>query len=233
MDTLRTLFCIIGIFFRSKWMLFKARKKTEKEKRQMAYEFLHKAAPELMNSTGSRIIYHGLENLPEHSGVLYVGNHQSILDIPVLLTVMEYPTAFVNKKELDNVIFVGKLLKATGSVSIDRGDLRQSLEAIKLAAARLKEGLNIVIFPEGTRSKDGEIHEFKKGSLKAAFMAKAVIVPFRLQDNGKILEGNKGIHIEPTEVHVYFGEPIETEGLTKAEERAMQENIEEIVRTLK
>ena len=231
--TLRTILFMIKAYFASKWVMLKARRKPEKERFQDVYEYFRVYCPGLMKATGSRIIYHGLENLPEKPGALYVSNHQSLFDIVVILAVMEYPTAFVNKKELEKTIFVGQLMHNIGCVWMDRNDLRQSLEAIKQASERLREGLNMVIFPEGTRSKNGQMGEFKKGSLKAATMAGAPVVPVRITSSIRdILENNKGIKIVPQEVHVYFGEPIDVASMTRKEQKELAENIQSIVAEL-
>ena len=171
--------------------------------------------------------------MPDQGGVLYVGNHQSIFDIIAMLSIMEFPTAFVNKKELDHVFFLGALMRGIDCVSIDREDLRQSLSAIKTASERLKEGMNMVIFPEGTRSKNGQMGEFKKGSIRAATNIGGKIVPFRITSEIRdILENNKGLHIIPQEVHVYIGKPIDTGAMTRQEQKDLAEEIPQIVAAL-
>lgn len=232
--TIRALWFMVKAYVVSKLMLFKAKRQPEEQRWKTVYEYFREYCPRLMDATGSRIIYHGLENLPEQPGALYVANHQSLFDIVVILSVMEYPTAFVNKKELEKTIFVGALMHNMGCVYIDREDLRQSLEAIKQASEQLKRGLNMVIFPEGTRSKNGEIGEFKKGSLRAATNVGAPIVPVRIDPNIRdILENNRGLTVIPQEVHVYFGEPIDVASMDRKEQKELAEHIRDIVISLK
>lgn len=232
-ETIRSAAFMGKVFIKARKAIRKSKKLPLEEGWQLGYDFVHPLAPELLKVTGSRVIYHGLENLPEQKGVLFVGNHQSYLDIPVLLGVMEAPTAFVSKKSVGKKPFLGPILDMLGCVSIDRENLRQSLTAIKEASQRLTQGLNMVIFPEGTRSQGPEIAEFKKGSIKAATMVGAPIVPFRLENVYAIFEGNKGIKVKPSEVHVYFGEPIDVAAMSKAEQRELAGKMREIVVNLK
>lgn len=231
-ETIRTAAYMGKVFLEARKAIRNSKKMSLEEGWQYGYDFVHPRAPELLRITGSRIIYHGLENLPEQKGVLFVGNHQSYLDIPVLLGVMESPTAFVSKKSVGEKPFLGPILDMIGCVSIDRENLRQSLVAIKEASQRLTQGLNMVIFPEGTRSQGPEMAEFKKGSIKAATMVGAPIVPFRLENVYAIFEGNKGIKVKPSEVHVYFGEKIDVASMSKAEQRELAGKMRDIVQAL-
>lgn len=232
-ETIRTAAYMGKVFLSSRKVIRKSKKQPEEEMWQTGYDFVHPRAAEIFKKAGTRIIYHGLENLPEQKGVLFVGNHQSYLDIPAILAVMEAPTAFVSKKSVGEKPFLGPILDMVGCVSIDRENLRQSLTAIKEASVKLQKGLNMVIFPEGTRSQGPEMAEFKKGSIKAATMVGAPIVPFRLENVYAILEGNKGIKVKPAEVHVYFGEMIDVASMSKAEQRELGGKMREIVQSLK
>lgn len=232
-ETIRTAAYMGKVFLSSRNVIRKSKKQPEEEMWQTGYDFVHPRAAEIFKIAGTRIIYHGLENLPEQKGVLFVGNHQSYLDIPAILAVMEAPTAFVSKKSVGEKPFLGPILDMVGCVSIDRENLRQSLTAIKEASVKLQKGLNMVIFPEGTRSQGPEMAEFKKGSIKAATMVGAPIVPFRLENVYAILEGNKGIKVKPAEVHVYFGEMIDVASMSKAEQRELGGKMREIVQSLK
>lgn len=200
---------------------------------QAGYHKIQKIAKDLMKCTGARIVYHGLENLPEENGVLFVGNHQSYFDIPILLSVMESPTAFVAKESLGKIPALRLWLKMIGSVYINRSDMRQSMQAILAAGEKLKQGLNIAIFPEGTRSRSDEHGEFKKGSLKPATMAGCPVVPYFIDGSHRIFESNKGVRIAPAEVHVYIGKPIPVANLSRGEQKALADSIQDIVLNLK
>ena len=120
-----------------------------------------------------------------------------------------------------------------GSVPIDRKDIRQNVDAIRETAEHLKKGLNMVIFPEGTRARGPEMLEFKKGSIKAAIMGGAKIVPFRMQNAYGIYEGNHKLKITPAEVDVFFGEPIDICSMGKKEQREVIDNMKEIIANLR
>ncbi len=235
-ETVKSVWYMVKVYFETKPIFRRARKMPEKDSWQVGYDYLYVHTAELMKQTGSRIVFHGLENIPERkdweTGILFVGNHQSYFDIPVLLSVMERPTAFVAKKELSHVPFVGGMMRCIGCVLINRKDLRQSMDAIKVTSERLEKGLNMIIFPEGTRSKSEEMGEFKKGSIKAATNIGASIVPFRISHLADVFEANKGFKIVPRQVDIYFGEPIETSEMSKKDQRFLADHMKEIVQSL-
>ncbi len=193
------------------------------------YHLIRQMAKDLMDATGARIIYHGLENLPEEKGVLFVSNHQSMLDVPVLMQVMEAPTGFIAKKELKKVPGLSLWIRMIGGLFMDRSDLRQSMEVILKAGDQMKKGLNMAIYPEGTRSRSDDHNPFKAGSLKPATIAKTAIVPVFVDGTHRIFESNKGLKITPAEVHVYFGKPIDLKNMTRAEQKELAGKIEDIV----
>ena len=196
------------------------------------YQLIRRMAKTLIDASGSRIVYHGLENLPEEKGVLFVSNHQGLFDIPILMQVMESPTAFVAKKELRHVPGIGLWIRMIGGIFMNRQDLKQSMQAILDAGESMKKGLNMVIYPEGTRSKSDAHNEFKMGALKPAAMAKTAIVPVFVDGSYRIFEGNKGFKITPAEVQVYIGKPISMKELTRGEQKALASSIEDIVMNL-
>ncbi len=201
----------------------------EKGNFEPGFENIKLVAKGVMKASGARVIYHGLENLPEEKGVLFVGNHQSLFDIPLLLQVMESPTAFVGKDSLAKVPGINAWLPSIGSVYMKRDDIRQSMKAILQAGELMKKGLNMVIFPEGTRSRGGAHAEFKKGSLKPATMAKTAIVPFYIDGAYKLFEGNGKHRVIPAEVHVYFGEAISLKDMDRNAQKTVADEIEDIV----
>ncbi len=114
---------------------------------------LQKLVKNLMAHTGARVIYHGLENIPEDQNVFFIANHQSYFDIPILLDVMDRGTAFVAKESLGKVPMLRQWMENLGCLFIDREDIKQSVRVIRKAAEQMEQGLNMVIFPEGTRSR--------------------------------------------------------------------------------
>ena len=175
-----------------------------------------------IKTVGMDIEVKGKENIPNGT-CIFMGNHQSILDIPVLRVSVDRNLDFVAKKELLKVPVVGYWLQHIRSVAIDRDNVREGIKAINEAVASVKEGYSFVIFPEGTRSKDGKIHEFKKGSSKIATKPKAPIVPFVIKGTSACFEDNK--KFLPGKVQIIFGEQIETRELSKDDEKNIMEKV--------
>ena len=124
---------------------------------------------------------HGLENLPEQDGFILYPNHQGLFDTLTLFASSPKPFAVVIKKEAKNFFLLKQVLGATGSLAMDREDLRQSMQVINQVADEVKNGRNYLIFAEGHRSHEGnKPQEFKPGSFKAAQKSKCPIVPCAL-----------------------------------------------------
>ncbi|MBP5282277.1 MAG: 1-acyl-sn-glycerol-3-phosphate acyltransferase [Lachnospiraceae bacterium] len=124
---------------------------------------------------------HGIENVPEEDGFMYYPNHQGLFDSLTFFASSPKPFAAVIKKEARNIILLKQVIEATGTLAMDREDVRQSMQVINQIAEEVKAGRNYLIFPEGHRSREGnKVQEFKPGSFKAAQKAKCPIVPCAL-----------------------------------------------------
>lgn len=124
---------------------------------------------------------HNVENLPDEDGFILYPNHQGLFDTLMFFYSSPKPLAFVIKKEARNIVLLKQACGSTGSLAMDREDLKQSMQVINQVAEEVKAGRNYVIFAEGTRSKLGnKLLDFKGGSFKAAQKAKCPIVPCAL-----------------------------------------------------
>lgn len=124
---------------------------------------------------------HGTENIPKEDGFIYYPNHQGLFDVLNFYSSSPRPFACVIKQEASKVILLKQVVMATGSLAMDRDDLRQSMRVIQQVAEEVKGGRNYLIFAEGHRSKEGnKLQDFKGGSFKAAQKAKCPIVPCAL-----------------------------------------------------
>jgi len=163
---------------------------------------------------GARVQVTGLEHIPEDRAVLYVANHQGTLDIPILMGYLPGTPAFVAKKELFTIPVLGFWMRRIGCISLDRESPRAALKSMKGAAKEIRTGRRITLFPEGTRSRhpEGQIAPFKRGSLKLATMAGAVVVPVTVEGSRFLLNssGAKGFD---GQVKVVVGEAIEVADL--------------------
>lgn len=164
----------------------------------------------------------GLENIPKEPCV-FIGNHSSILDIPILLSTVDRNIGFISKKEILKTPVIGYWLRRTNCVALDRENPRTAITAINDAVKNLKDGSSMAIFPEGTRNKEGKVGEFKKGSLKLATKAKAKIVPVSIDRASRAFEDTR--EFKPTKIKLVFGEVIGTNNLSKEEEIDLAENI--------
>lgn len=173
---------------------------------------------------GARLEVKGLENVPQDQAVLFVANHQSYFDIPALMCGIPKPMGFIAKDNLGKIPFFKQWIIAAGAVLIARGEARKALEAIIQAAKVLKSGHSLVVFPEGTRSMDGQLLEFKAGSLKAAQKGRVAIVPVALSGAGEVL-GRKDFFIHGKTITVTVLPMIPVEEVQTAETKLLAEQI--------
>lgn len=175
----------------------------------------------------------GRENLPkEGENVVFVSNHQSYMDIPLLLAKLDFPHPLMAKKELGKIPFLSAWMRQLRCVFVDRDDARASVAALKQAENTLKEGYSFIVFPEGTRSKSDEVGEFKGGAVRIATKTKVPVVPVVISGTYRALEGN-GYKLQKTHVKLAILPPIPTDGLTREEQKALPGRLEELVRTAK
>lgn len=159
------------------------------------------------NKGGNIIIdAHGQENIPAEGGFIFYPNHQGLYDILAIVSACPRMFAVVAKKELKNIPFLKQIFSCMRAKSMDREDIRQSMQVIIEVTKEVKEGRVYAIFAEGTRSKMGnKLLEFKGGSFKAATKARCPIVPVALIDSYKSFDTGS---IKPVTVQVHFLKPI-------------------------
>ncbi|MBE6048785.1 MAG: 1-acyl-sn-glycerol-3-phosphate acyltransferase [Clostridium sp.] len=178
--------------------------------------------------SGCKVEIEGLENIPKNKTALFVSNHQSNFDIPLLMSVLDVPKGFIAKKELETVPLLGSWMKYIKCVFIDRKNLRQSAKAIVQGTNLLKSGYSMVIFPEGTRSKGGEHANFKAGSFKLATKSKSLIVPITIDGTYNVLEKNNN-KIKSSDLKVIIHKPIDPTALSEDELNVLHESVQNIV----
>lgn len=171
-----------------------------------AYKFVQKVARSACKAGRVTLVAEGVENLPKENGFIMFPNHQGLFDTLIFLSTCDNPFTLVIKKEASNIILLKQVIAALRAHPIDRDDLRQSMQVIKAMTQDVKEGRNVLIFAEGTRSRQGnKIGTFKGGSFKSATMAKCPIVPCALVDSFKPFDENS---IKPVTVKVKYMEPL-------------------------
>lgn len=167
----------------------------------------------MLFTSGVKVQVEGLENINPEEAYVFAANHQSQFDIFTILAYLPTQFRWLAKKELFRIPILGGAMKGAGYISIDRSNRKEAFKSIDLAAARVREGTSIVIFPEGTRSLDGKLQSFKKGGFHLAIKSKRPIVPVSISGAFSILP-KKGFRVRPQLVKVYISEPVPTAHIT-------------------
>ena len=170
----------------------------------------------------------GEENVPKDQAVLYVGNHRSIFDIVLCYARVPNPTGFISKKEVLKVPLLNIWMIYMDCLFLDRSDIRKGLEMVLTAIDKVKNGISIFIYPEGTRNKTDEpLGEFHKGSFKIAQKSGCPIVPVVINHSDEILEKHSPF-IKSAHVTIEYLKPIIIKDLDKED----QKNIDQYVKNL-
>ncbi|MFQ5679461.1 MAG: lysophospholipid acyltransferase family protein [Gemmatimonadota bacterium] len=183
------------------------------------YDWVHRHwARGLLRVAGVQVRVSGLENLRREVAQILVCNHQSMFDIWVLMAALPVSLRFVAKQELSRIPVFARACRSAGHVFIERQDRAGSIEAIRAAGARMREeGLSLVFFPEGTRSPDGRLRAFKRGTFVLAIETQATLVPVAVDGGARIL-GRGDRRLRSGQLLVRCGAPIPLAGRT-AEDR--------------
>lgn len=164
-------------------------------------------APGILWACGAKLKIEGAENINPEQPYVFVSNHLSYLDIPVLFGALPVNLYFVAKKEIAWVPFIGWFMAATGMIFIDRANKAKAIESLSRAGKLVKGGKNVLMFPEGTRSRHGEVSQFKKGPFVLAAQAGVEVVPVAIEGTDEVLKAGS-FRIQPREVIVRIGEPV-------------------------
>lgn len=169
---------------------------------------------------GLRVLVEGLEHVPAGGTYVYVCNHVSNIDPAALFWRLPERIAFVLKDSLGKIPFLGYVMKMGGFVYVRRGDSESRHRAVGDAVDRLRDGISIAIFPEGTRSRDGSLGPFRPGSFRIALEAGVPVVPITVHGARELMPRGR-VGIRPGTVHLRVAAPIapaetsDTEGRRK------------------
>ncbi len=177
---------------------------------------------------GIRYSLHGEENVIPGISYVITPNHQSNADILALMMSMPAPYRWVVKKELTRIPVFGWGLVRTGAVSLNRSDPQKSMEALRAGSGKLTGGWSLLIYPEGTRSPDGNLLPFKKGAFVLAVSTGIPILPVTVNGAHKVLPKHS-LNIRPGLVVVTIGKPISTEGLEEKDVPALMEKTRDAI----
>ena len=208
--------------------------KDEKTAVKLAREKLKWLSKLALKSLGVRlrVVYKNRKNinqLEREKGIIYVCNHQSNLDIPVIVSALHMDVGFVAKKEMKSWPFFNIWMRKSKCVFLNRENPREGIKDIKEAVKVIKEGYPIVIFPEGERTLDGEILRFKKGSFKLATETNGIIIPLTLKGTFDIQKRGEWKMKRNQLVTVVVDEPIYVSSLSKEELKDLSTTVREII----
>ena len=176
--------------------------------------------PGLLAIAGARMEVEPLPDVDWTQPHIYLMNHQSLLDIPAAFAALPGDLRFVAKHSLAYVPFLGWYMWMTRMVFINRADRVKALESLRQAGQRIREGANILAYPEGTRELDGRLLPFKKGPFALALEAGVPVIPVAIEGSGRVMASGS-IHIIPGRVRLKVGTPIPTTGRAKHDREAL------------
>ncbi len=231
MRTLKLYVYLFGYIASKLKYISQAEKLIEEGKNKEAHQLINRVAEKgtrkILNIAGAKTTVKGIENLSMEETYLYISNHQSNMDIPLLFTVIPKKPTFIAKKEMEKIPLLNRVLKTKGCIFLDRDNPRNAIKNINDGVKLLKSEESVVLFPEGTRSKGPEMNEFKAGGLRLAFKSGVKVVPVTIKNSYMLMEQNNG-KIRPANVEIIFSEPIDVSRYKDA--ISLSEDIQNIIR---
>lgn len=183
----------------------------------------------LLFFTGTKIHISGQENLPKDHAVVYIGNHKSFFDVIVSYIIFPNITSFIAKKEFEKVPFLSWWMKMLHNLFLDRKDIKQGLKTTLKAIDYVKDGISVVIFPEGTRNTSEDIMlPFHAGSFKIAEKSGAPIIPMTMYNMSAIFEDHFP-QVSSEHVLIDFGNPIIVKDLPEEDRKHVSEYVRNIM----
>ena len=183
--------------------------------RKKCDERLDQFSKNILKKARIKLTVEGLERVPKDRSAVFMSNHQSLVDIPVLFQAIPHTTLrMVGKSELSKVPFWGRAASAAEFVFVDRSNRERAVSSLKNATKTMASGVSIWISPEGTRSKTGQLGKLKRGGFHLAKQTDCPIIPSAILGTNHVLPAKKARMAFDQEVHVIFGSPIEVKNRT-------------------
>jgi 1-acyl-sn-glycerol-3-phosphate acyltransferase len=183
----------------------------------------------ILRTCGVSVEVEGRENLAPGRTYVLASNHQSLFDTPILFAYLPLSFRILYKKSLNRIPFLGWHLYLSGHVGVARESPTKASESLEPAAKRIRSGTSVAVFPEGTRSYDGVMRPFRKGSFRLALKAATPVVPVTISGSHLVMRRGK-VTVHPRRVRLTIGEPILVEGLSEADAGALSERVRDVVR---
>lgn len=195
------------------------------ERTEKAFKAVQKWADYTVKIGKSRVTVNGLEKIPTDRPVLFVSNHESYADIPMLIYALrDFNFGFMLKSTIADIPLIKNYLEYMYCVTVDQSDIRRGAAAINEAADFINSGKSLLIFPEGRRSFSNTPDEFKNGAFKVAQKTGVTVVPIYIHNIHLTYEGN-GRRVAPADISVNVLDPIETDKMSRAEVKELNEKV--------
>ncbi|MDX1708108.1 MAG: lysophospholipid acyltransferase family protein [Desulfobacterales bacterium] len=178
--------------------------------------------------SGIKVKVEGISNIDTQRPYIYMPNHQSNFDIPVLLGHLTVQFRWLAKMELFKIPIFGHAMRKAGYISIDRNNRKSAIKSLQVAAEKIKNGVSVLIFPEGTRSRDGHIQPFKKGGFVMAIDAGVPIVPVVICGTRAIMTKGK-FRVNPGQIRLRLFEPIDTSTYTRESKETLMARVRSVI----
>ena len=225
------LFLIIGIpVLGIEWLIGKISKKTMDYSSLRIVQWAFKV---IVRLAGIELTVIGEENVPDEP-VLFIGNHRSYFDIVITYARCKNLTGYIAKKEMEKIPLLSTWMRYLHCLFLDRKDIKQGLKTILTAVDKVKSGISICIFPEGTRNRNKDeldMLPFHEGSFKIATKANCPIIPIAISNSANIFEAHFP-KISPAKVVVEYGKPIYPDELSKEDKRHVGEYTQNVIREM-
>lgn len=232
---------IYGALFRQFFILMSLEKKRRKchkleknglikERDELVFSIAQTWARNLIKSVGgdkTTITVKGQENIPTDTSVVFIANHQSFLDVPLMLGYAGRQVGFISKAEFSKIPIFADWMRILQCIFLKRNSPKASIKAMSDGVENIKKGYSMFIFPEGHRSKSAEVHDFHPGSFKLAFRAEVPIIPVTINNTYKMYEETG--HSQATDLTMIFHPPIPTKGLSREEQREIPARVQSLI----
>jgi len=181
-----------------------------KDKNSFFFKEMSKWASGILRATGTEVVVRGAENIAPNETYIYVANHTNYIDIPILVKAIPDKIHFMYRASLQKVPMLGLALKTSPFIPIVRENNKNAMDGINKAVASLNNSGSVILFPEGTRSKTGELAPFKRGAFLIASKSNKKIIPVSIVGVEKICPPDKNLHFNKGQVIVTINKPIES-----------------------
>ena len=207
------------------WLLAK---KDQKKSWYKSWKLVRSFFIGLLDIAGTKIEIRGAENIrkiPKNEGILFVGNHRSFFDVIILQTIIGRPMGFIAKSDFKKIPLFRSWVTDIGSIFMNRKDVRAGLESINEGTEKVRNGLSLGLYPEGTRNHTNTLLPFKKGGYRMAKNSESAIILVAATGTDDIFENNKPIALRRKKVIFEFSEPFYPHKMSKEECNAAYDEI--------